>query len=241
MKGGGAMLAQLLRELTAMVRPGVTTNSLEQYAREWIKTHNVHPSFLGFKGYPAVLCVSLNEQVVHTVPSERIIMEGDLVKIDVGIMHKGLHTDIAATVLATASKNPGQVYPEKMRLISTTEQALEAGIAAARAGNTVGDISEAIQKVIEENRFKVLKELGGHGIGAELHEDPFIPNFRDRQYDQELFPGVTLALEPIPSNGSMRISDGADGFSFVTSDGSLAAHFEHTIAVTENEPIILTK
>lgn len=235
------MLAELRRELVAIIKPGITTQSLEVYARQWMRDHNVQPSFLGYKNYPAALCVSLNEQAVHAVPSSRIIMEGDLVKIDLGIIYQGLHTDTAATVLATTHENPGAQYPEKMKLISASERALEAGITAARAGNTVGDISRAIEAVISENGFYVLKELGGHGVGEKIHESPWIPNYYDSEYNEELFPGMTLALEPIPAVGTTRIEDGNDGFAYVTSDGSLSSHCEHTILITANEPEILTE
>lgn len=244
MQEGGKILAAILRELTAMVRPGITTNHLEERARELIEQHGVISSFLGYVvgglAYPTVLCTSINEETVHAIPSGRILKEGDILKLDFGVIHKGLHTDSAVTVLV--SRNPTlKEYKDKLSLMRVTREALYAGIAAARPGNTVGHIGEAIEQVVKKNKLTIVKELGGHGIGDTLHQDPFISNFGEAGEGEVLVPGMALALEPIVSNGGWKIDDGDDGFAYVTKDGSLAAHFEHTIIITEKAPIIVTE
>lgn len=241
MKEGGAMLAELLRELSAMVKPGMTTREVDAKAREYMKEHHVQPSFLHYNNFPAVICASVNEEAVHGVPSDRVLNEGDLFKIDAGIFHKGLHTDSAVTVIVGGRKFFNKAYSQKKKLVSTTEFALEAGIEQARAGNTIGDIGQAIQDVIEENGFTVVRELGGHGIGSRLHDEPFVPNYRDGSYNEELVPGMALAIEPITSMGSGKIDEGPDGHAYIIKDKALSAHFEHTIIITEKEPLVVTR
>lgn len=244
MREGGKVLAAILRELAQAVKPGMTTHELEVRARELIEHHGVESSFLGYVvgglAYPAVLCTSVNEQTVHAVPSERVLKEGDLLKLDFGVVHKGFHTDSAVTVLVSDNPSPKR-YKDKLTLMRVTREALYAGIAAARAGNTVGHIGAAIDAVVKKNKLVIVKELGGHGIGTSLHEDPFVSNFGEPGEGDKLVPGMALALEPIVSAGGWKIDDGDDGFAYVTKDGSLAAHFEHTIIVTEKAPIIVTE
>jgi methionyl aminopeptidase len=244
MQEGGKVLAAILRELAQMAKPGMTTHQLDVRARELIEHHDVESSFLGYVvgglAYPAVLCTSLNEETVHAIPSDRILQEGDLLKLDFGVIHKGLHTDSAVTVLVSDDPKAKQ-YKDKLALMRVTREALYAGIAAARPGNTVGHIGAAIQDVVEKNKLAIVKELGGHGIGTTLHEDPFVANYGEDGEGDELVPGMALALEPIVSNGGWKIKDGEDGFGYVTKDGSLAAHFEHTIIITEKAPIIVTE
>jgi methionyl aminopeptidase len=240
LRTSGTILAGIMRELIAMVRPGITTQSLEDRALELIHENNVQPSFLGYGGYPAALCTSVNDEAVHVVPSERIIAEGDLLKIDCGVAYQGHHTDTAATVLVTdGSKRPE--YVERATLMRVTREALYAGIAAARGGNRTRDISRAIQQCVEKNNFTIVRELGGHGVGHSVHEEPFISNREDSEYDHELLPGMVLAIEPITSTGGWRIKDGPDGHALVMKDGSLSAHFEHTIIVTATAPLIITE
>lgn len=240
MKSGGKMLAAMLRELAALAKPGLATMALEHRARELIKGANVEPSFLHFNDFPAVLCTSVNEEAVHGVPSGRKLKEGDLLTLDFGILYKGLHTDSAVSVIV--SGDPGKKeYAEKRRLMRVTREALYAGIAAARAGNTLGDIGAAIQKTVEENDLAVVRELGGHGIGRELHEEPFVANLGVSGEGEKLAEGMALAIEPIVSNGTWKIKDARDGFGYVTKDRSLVAHFEHTIIVTKGVPIIVTE
>ncbi len=246
MKEGGAILAGILRELGTMVHPGTRTQDLETRARERVAELGVEPSFLGYvvggTAYPAALCVCVNDETVHATPSQRVLQDGDLLKLDFGIRHKGLHTDAAYTVLV--SDHPShKEHRNKMTLIRVTREALYAGIAAARAGNVVGDIGAAIQNVVEKkNGFTIVQELGGHGIGSELHESPWVGNFAGApDADEKLVPGMALAIEPITSTGSWKIKNSADGFGYLTKDGSLSAHFEHTIIVTEKGPLIVTE
>lgn len=245
MKEGGKILAGILRELAAVTKVGITTNDLEKRARELIAQYGVESSFLGYVvggvKYPAVLCTSINDETVHAIPSDRVLQEGDLLKLDFGVIHKGLHTDSALTVLV--SDNPGKPeHKDKMTLIRVTREALYAGIAKARVGNTVGDIGAAIQEVVEQkNNFHVVKELGGHGIGEILHDDPFVANWGQPGEGDNLVAGMALAIEPISSTGSWKIKDSTDGFGYLTKDNSLSAHFEHTIIVTDNGPLIVTE
>ena len=241
MQEGGKILSAILKELVGMVQPGMTTQDFDVRARELMKERGVQPSFLGYNNYPAVLCTSVNEQAVHAVPSKRELKDGDLVKLDIGIIHKGLHTDMAETVIVGGRKFFNKEYSKKAKLVSTTRAALEAGIDAAIVGNTIGDIGEAIHSIVKENGFTIVRELGGHGIGSRLHEEPFIPNYRDGSYNDPLLPGMAIAIEPITSLGSSKIVDGSDGHSYDTSDSSFSAHFEHTIIITEEGPIIVTK
>lgn len=245
MKEGGAMLAGMLRELVKEAKPGVATRKFEELARELIQKNGVKPSFLGFGGYPAVICTSINEEAVHAVPSERILKEGDLLTLDFGIVHKGLHTDSAVTVLVTKSGAIGKAlnrsYAKKLKLMSVTKEALDAGISAAKAGNTLGDIGFAIQNAVEGYGMAIVRELGGHGIGTELHEAPWIGNFGNPGEGPELVEGMALALEPIVSLGGWKIKDGNDGHAYETEDGSLTAHFEHTLIITKDSPLVVTK
>jgi len=240
MREGGKILAEILRDLAQMAKPGITTRAIDTRARELIDQYGVETSFLGYNDYPDVICLSVNEEAVHAVPSDRVLQEGDLLKLDFGVVHRGLHTDSAITVIVSDTPNSKQ-YKDKLALIRVTREALYAGIAAARAGNTVGHIGAAIQEVVEKNGLTVVKELGGHGIGDTLHQDPFISNFGDPGEGDELLPGMALALEPIVSNGGWKIKDGDDGQAYVMKDGSLSAHFEHTIIITEKAPIIVTE
>lgn len=238
MKEGGRILAEILKKLSEAVRPGITTNNLEKLARELVLSCGVEPSFLGFENYPAVLCTSVNEEIVHGVPSERILKDGDLLKLDMGILHKGFHTDSALTVLVIHKPTSQVGYPQK--LIDITREALEIGITQAKPGNTTGDIGAAIQEFVCKNGFEVVHDLVGHGIGKELHEWPQVPNFGKRGQGDKLEPGMVIAIEPMVVTGKKHTKIGKDGFSYITADKGLAAHFEHTIAVTEDGPLVLT-
>lgn len=232
------MLGEMLKRLAEEVKPGIATEDLEKLARELILAYGVKSSFLGYGGYPAVLCVSINDEIVHAIPSERKIKEGDLVKLDFGIIHKGFHTDSAVTVLVSGGKTSEDVIKEK--LINVTRESLRIGISKAKAGNTLGDIGSAIQKFVESNGFNVVRDLVGHGIGRELHEPPQVLNYGKAGTGEKLIFGMAIAIEPMVVMGSWKIKDGKDGFGFLTKDGSLAAHFEHTIVITDKEPRILT-
>jgi len=232
MREGGKILADILHELSEAAKPGITTNSLDELARALLLKYSVEPSFLGYNGFPAVLCVSINDEVVHGIPSNRIIQKGDLVKLDMGIIHRGFHTDSAVTVLT------GDRDKEKEKLINVTKEALKIGISKARPGNTTGDIGKAIQEYVEDQGFNVPRELIGHGIGKSLHEAPEVPNYGRKGEGTELSPGMTIAIEPMVLIGDWRVKE--KGQVFYTHDGSMSAHFEHTIAVTDSSPLILT-
>ncbi len=235
MHESGKILAEILKKLSEAVKPGITTNDLEELAKELVLSYNVKPSFLGHYGYPANLCTSVNEEIVHSVPSDRILKEGDLLKLDMGVMRKGLHSDSAITILV------GKSDKEKEKLINITKESLNIGISKAKVGNTLGDIGSAIQKYVEGNGFNVVRDLVGHGIGRELHEPPQVLNYGKSGEGEELVEGMVIAIEPMVVTGSWKIKNSKDGFGFVTKDGGLAAHFEHTVAIVENGPLILTQ
>ena len=242
MREGGRILAAILRELTAMAKPGLTTRALSVKAKALLEENNVEPSFLNYRGYPDVICLAVNDQAVHTPGSDYELKEGDMLKLDFGVVHKGFHTDSARTVIVSELPEEEQKVKYRMErsLMQATKEALEAGIRASIPGNNVGDISAAVQKRVEQDGFSILKELGGHGIGHILHDEPFIPNFGKAGDGPRLKSGMVIAIEPIVSLGGAAIEDGADGFSYETADGSLAAHFEHTVAITDEGPEILT-
>ena len=248
MKEGGEILAKILRRLVEEVKPGITTNHLEKLARELVLSYGVEPSFLGFENYPAVLCTSINEEIVHGIPSDRVLVVGDVLKLDMGIYHNGFHTDSAVTVLVDQSDKVIHNFGlttlnvvNQQKLISVTTEALEIGISQAKAGNTTGDIGAAVQEFVRKNGFEVVQDLVGHGIGKELHEWPQVPNFGKRGQGDKLVSGMVIAIEPMVVTGKKLIKIGKDGFAYVTADKSLAAHFEHTVAITEKGPVILTQ
>lgn len=257
MKEGGRILAEILTKLSDAVKPGITTNYLEELAQELVLSYGVKPSFLGYDGYPAALCTSVNDEIVHGVPSDRVLKDGDVLKLDMGVLHKGFHTDSAITVLVIHPDelccrgpdwNVGAGYPQASKLINVTKEALNIGISKAKVGNTLGDIGAAIQEYVEQNGFNVVRDLVGHGIGKELHEPPQVLNYLPRPERRgghfeggELKEGMVIAIEPMVVTGDWRIKNSKDGFGFVTKDGGLAAHFEHTVAVTKEGLIILTR
>ena len=254
MKEGGSILAKILNQMVVEVKPGVTTESLDKLASELILKYGAEPSFLGYDNYPAVSCISLNDEVVHGVPSDRKLEEGDVCKIDFGILYKGFHTDSAITVLVGGNfvegfKTSTQInsifktktnLSEKRKLIKVTRQALEIGISKAWAGNSVGDIGWAVQQFVEGEGFGLIRDLVGHGIGRELHEPPQVPNYGEAGMGEKLAIGMVIAIEPMVVTGDWKVKVGKDGFVYKTKDGSLAAHFEHTVAITEDGPMILT-
>ena len=236
MKEGGKILREILKKLSEMVKPGITTNNLEELANKLVLSYKVKPSFLGYDGYPNILCTSLNDEVVHGIPSDRVLKECDLLKIDMGVLHKSFHTDSAITVLVG---NRGDSV--RRNLIQTTKEALEIGISKAKVGNTLGDIGAAIQKHVENEGFNVVRDLVGHGIGRELHELPQVLNYGKAETGERLAAGMVIAIETMVVTGKWTIKNGKDGFVFVTKDSGLAAHFEHTVAITDRGPEILTK
>jgi methionyl aminopeptidase len=244
MREGGKVLSAILDELCATAKPGMQTRELSAIAAQRIKDNGVTPSFLHYNGYPDVICLSVNDQAVHTPGSDYVLQEGDVLKLDFGVVHDGLHTDSARTVLVThldkeAVKEKPE-YKERRRLIAVTRECLEKAISQCEAGKTIGDIGFVIQQHAEKNGFSVAKELGGHGVGHHLHEEPWIANFGKPHSGERLPVGAVIAVEPIITAGKGAIRDGADGHTYETVDGSLAAQFEHTIAITEKGPEILT-
>ena len=236
MRQAGRIVARVLDRFREVVRPGITTAELEEVALQIIEREGGIPSFKGYRGYPAAICASINEEVVHGIPSpKRVLKEGDIVSLDVGAIYKGYHGDAAITLPV------GAVNEEVQRLLEVTQGALHAGIAQAHPGNRLGDISAAIQRYVESRGFNVVREYTGHGIGQEMHEEPQIPNFGPPNRGPRLRPGMTMALEPMVTAGDWRTRTLSDGWTVVTADGSLSAHFEHTIAITDGEPEILTR
>ncbi|MGE0555063.1 MAG: type I methionyl aminopeptidase [Gemmatimonadales bacterium] len=236
MARAGAIVNRTLGLCREMVRPGVTTEDLDREAEAFIRSHpGATPSFKGLYGFPKSLCISVNDEVVHGIPSpKRVLREGNLVSIDCGVCIEGFHADSAITVPV------GATDPESERFLETTKRALAAGIEQARLGNHVGDIGHAIQAVVEREGYGVIRELVGHGVGTRMHEDPQVPNHGKPKRGERLLEGMTIAIEPMITMGAAKTRVLPDKWTVVTADGSMAAHFEHTIAVTKNGPRILT-
>jgi len=239
MAAAGKIVADTLALMERSARPGVSTKDLDRQAEEFIRSHpGARPSFKGLYDFPATLCTSINSEVVHGIPSaKRVLKEGDLISVDVGVQLEGLHADSAATFPV------GSVPPEAQRLLQVTKDALAAGIAQAKAGNHVGDIGHAVQQVAESAGYSVVREMVGHGIGSAFHEEPQVPNFGKPKRGARLVPGMTIAIEPMVNVGGAEIRTLSDKWTVVTVDGSLSAHFEHTVAIGENgeQARILTK
>lgn len=234
MAESGKILAEIMEKLKARVRPGITTKELDRAAQALIFESKAIPAFKGYENFPAVLCASVNNQIVHAVPSERELKEGDILSLDLGIKYKGFFADMAITLSA------GEVNSEVLRLIRATKKALKLGIKKARVGNTTGDIGNTIQRYVEGQGFNVVRELTGHGIGRELHEDPKILNYGTRHKGEKIKEGMVLCVEPMVTMGDYKLKKSPDGFGYETKDGSLSAHFEHTVAILKNGPKILT-
>lgn len=218
------------------VEPGVTTAELDEIAEKYIRSRGAVPNFKNYEGYPATACISINNEVIHGIPSrKRRIEAGDIVSIDLGAMFDGYHGDNAATFAC------GDVSDEAKRLMSVTQESLCKGIKAARAGGRIGDISYAIQSYVEANGLSVVREFVGHGIGTSLHEAPEVPNFGAKGHGVRLLPGMTLAIEPMVNAGKSGVKVMPDGWTVLTRDGSLSAHFEHTVVITPDGPVIMTK
>jgi methionyl aminopeptidase len=235
MARAGKILAQILNEVKKEVKPGVRLVDLELKTRDLIKKNNVRPAFLGYDGYPAVLCASPNDMIVHGIPNDYILKNGDILSLDLGIQYQGYYSDMAITV------GVGEIDEEKNRLIRVTNKALKRAIKKMRPGNTMGDIGNTIQRYVQKRGFFVIKDLCGHGIGKELHEQPDILNFGSRGTGPVLEEGMVLCIEPMVSMGTEKIKEGKDGYAYLTQDGSLVAHFEHTIAITKDGSRVLTE
>jgi len=234
-RAASRIVAEVLDAARDWVKPGVTTGELDRRAEELIRARGATPSFKGYLGYPAAICVAINEQVVHGIPGDRVLAEGDIVGIDVGAYKNGYHGDAARTYAV------GEVAPEARHLMEVGAESLARAIAAARVGNYVGDIGYAVQSYCEKAGYSVVRDLVGHGIGERLHEDPQVPNYGRRGTGMPLQAGMVLAIEPMVNAGDWRVVTLADRWTVVTADRSLSVHFENTVAVTENGPDILTR
>jgi len=235
MRQAGKVVAHAIAALERELRPGMKTKDLDAIAAEVIRSHGAKPSFLGYRGFPATICVSINEEIVHGIPGDKVINDGDMVSVDVGAIIEGFHGDSAKTFGA------GDVSPQVLQLMDVTRQSLKAGIAAAQPGARVGDISAAVQEFAESRNYSVVKEYVGHGIGRALHEEPQIPNYGPPGRGPLLRTGMVIAIEPMVNIGEWQTRPLDDGWTVVTADGSLSAHFEHTLAILENGPEVLTR
>jgi len=237
MSQGGKILSQAIQKLKEAVRPGMSTAELDALGESFIRSHDgATPAFKGLYGFPGSICTSINDEIVHGIPSKkRVLREGDIISIDVGVGYKGYFTDSAITVPV------GAVDTKTERLLKVTVEALEAGIAAARVGNHIGDIGAAVQMVVERAGFSVVRDLVGHGIGVEFHEEPQVPNYGKAKRREKLVPGLTLAIEPMVNAGGPATRTLPDRWTIVTADGTRSAHFEHTVAITEEGPRVLTR
>ncbi|MDO8265259.1 MAG: type I methionyl aminopeptidase [Candidatus Parcubacteria bacterium] len=242
MTEGGKILAEIMEELQKMVRPGVKTKEIDKAAEDLVLKYGAKCSFKDFRSpedeinipYPSCLCTSINEEIVHAIPSERVLKEGDIISLDLGIFFKGFHSDMALTIPI------GKVDSEAGRLIRITRKSLKRALKKVVPGKRIGAIGNTIQKYVESQGFNVVRELCGHGIGKELHEDPQIMNFGKEGQGEKIKEGMVLCLEPMVTIGDYRIKKGKDGFGYITQDGSLSAHFEHTVVVTKNGPRVIT-
>jgi len=234
MRESGRLVGQILQEVKAMIRPGLKTIELDKYAEKRTKELGAEPAFKGYRGYPASLCVSINEEIIHGIPSERRLKEGDLVSLDFGVVYKGFYGDAALTCPV------GEVSEEAQRLLAAAEGAFWAGVEYFKEGNYLSDISHAIQTYVEERGFSVIRSFVGHGIGYDLHEDPQLPNYGAPHHGPRLKPGLVLAIEPMIAAGGWEVEILSDGWTAITKDRSLAAHYEHTVALTERGPQVLS-
>ena len=234
MREAGKISAQALQVGGQAVKPGVTTGEINRAIHHFIKSQGAIPSFLGYGGFPASACISVNDEIIHGIPGDRVLKEGDIVSIDVGAIYKGYHGDNAATFAC------GTVSPECQSLMDVTRESLNRAIAAAQVGNRLGDVSYAVQSYVESFGYGIVKQYVGHGIGTEMHQSPEVPNFGKPGRGIRLMPGMTIAIEPMVNLVGEGIKVLSDGWTVVTASGSPAAHFEHTVAITDNGPVILT-
>jgi methionyl aminopeptidase len=234
-RASSQIVAEVLSKLRDKVKPGVSTKELDRFAEDIARKRGAKPAFKGYRGYPYSLCTSVNEEVVHGMPSERILKEGDIISLDFGVCYNGFFGDAAITLPV------GKIADSAQKLIEVTEQSLYAGIEQAKKGNRLGDISSSVQQIVEVPGFSVVRDFVGHGIGRNLHEDPQIPNYGKKGRGIELKRGMILAIEPMVNQGTYKVKIMQDAWTVVTEDGMLSAHFEHSVAITENGPDILSK
>jgi len=234
MADAGRIVAETHELLREAVKPGITTIELDEIAERHIRKCNAEPSFKGYGGFPCTICASVNEQVVHGIPSERVLVEGDIISLDIGAYYKGYHGDAAKT------HGVGSITPEDQKLIEVTRQSFYEGLKFARLGYRLSDISHAVQAYVETNGFSVVRDFVGHGVGASLHEDPQIPHYGPPGKGVRLQEGMVLAVEPMVNAGKYHVKVLSDGWTAVTVDGKKSAHYEHTLAITKDEPKLLT-
>lgn len=235
MRQAGLVVADTLERLAGLVKPGITTAALDRFAENYLAERGAKASFKGYNGFPASVCVSINEEVVHGIPGKRRLQEGDIVSIDLGAIVNGWHGDAAITVPV------GEVSPELVRLLKVTEESLYLGIKEAQVGARLGMVSHAIQSYVERAGFSIVRQYVGHGIGRQMHEDPPVPNYGRQDRGPVLAEGMTLAIEPMVNVGGFEVLVKPDNWTVFTRDGSYSAHFEHTVAITSNGPEILTR
>ena len=236
MREAGRISAMALKVAGEAVEPGVSTWEIDRVARKYIESQGAVPSFLGYGGFPASACISVNNVVIHGIPSKRqIVKAGDIVSIDIGAMFEGFNGDNAYTFPF------GDIAPQAQRLLDATRESLYEGIKQAKAGNRLGDIGSTVQRYVEARGYSVVRDFVGHGVGAKLHEDPSVPNYGTPGRGVRLLPGMTIAIEPMVNQGGYEVQVQKDGWTTVTRDGKLSAHFEHTVAITPDGPVILTK
>jgi methionyl aminopeptidase len=236
MHRAGLLVWDVLEKMRAMVKPGISTKELDEFAEDYTRQHKAKPAFKGYRGYPGSVCTSINEEVVHGIPSpSRKVKEGDILSMDFGVVMEGYYGDAALTVPV------GKIVPEREKLLRVTRESLEHAIEKVRPGNRLGDISAAVQQWVEKNGYSVVREFVGHGIGTKMHEDPQLPNYGPPGQGPRLQEGMVLAIEPMVNTGSPAVKVLDDEWTAVTADGSDSAHFEHTVAVTANGPWILTR
>ncbi len=235
LRRAGALVAEVLLKIEEFVKPGVTTEELDQLAEQLIRKAHGVPTFLGYRGFPKTLCTSLNEEIVHGIPSERVLREGDVLSIDCGVTLQGYVGDMAKTFLV------GQVSHEKKKLVEVTQQSLDAGLNAYRLGNRIGDVSHAVEQVAKSHGYGVVRDFVGHGVGQKLHEDPQVPNFGPPGTGPRIKVGMVVAIEPMLNLGTHATEVLKDGWTVVTRDRKPSAHFEHTVVVTDKGTEILTK
>ena len=236
MRKAGQITGEAILVARDAIREGVSTKELDTKIREFIEKCGARPTFLGYGGFPGSACISINDEIIHGIPKkDRFLQEGDIVKIDVGACYHGFNGDSANTF------GVGKISEEAARLIEVTRESFFRGVAEAKAGNRIGDIGSAVFEYATSFGYGVVRKYVGHGVGAELHEDPEVPNFGTRGRGQRLFPGMTIAIEPMINAGTFNVKELADGWTVKTADGSLSAHYEHTVAITDGEPVLLTK
>ncbi len=228
------LVSRTLAEVAKHIKPGVTTISLDELVHQFIMDHGGVPAFLGYRGFPNAACISVNEAVVHGIPGETVLKEGDIVSVDIGVLLNGFYGDSAYTFPV------GEISPEKRQLLKVTRESLNLGIAQAKTGKRIGDIAAAVQEFVEKNGFSVVRELVGHGIGKKLHEDPEVPNYGKRGAGIKLMEGLVIAIEPMVNAGKRNVLQSNDGWTIFTEDHRPSAHFEHTVAVTRSGPDMLT-